>query len=66
MLHGPLKAVLRKLFSDKPRDWHRYLIPTLFALRETPSDITGFSPFKLLYGRSVRGSLLVLGDFWEN
>ena len=64
-LHGPLKAALRKLCADKPREWHRYLIPTLFALREFPSDRTGFSAFELLYGRSVRGPLSVLRDLWE-
>ncbi|XP_076055021.1 uncharacterized protein LOC143033448 isoform X2 [Oratosquilla oratoria] len=65
-LHGPLKAILRKLCAEKPREWHRYLIPTLFALRELPSDRTGFSAFELLYGRSVRGPLTVLRDLWEN
>ena len=65
-LHGPLKAVLRKLCAEKPREWHRYLIPTLFALRELPSDRTGFSAFELLYGRSVRGPLSVLRDLWED
>ncbi|KAK3895275.1 hypothetical protein Pcinc_000992 [Petrolisthes cinctipes] len=37
-LHSTLKAGLRKLCSDKPTEWHRYLIPTMFALREIPSD----------------------------
>ncbi|XP_076036803.1 uncharacterized protein LOC143022466 [Oratosquilla oratoria] len=65
-LHGPLKAILRKLCAEKPREWQRYLIPTLFALRELPSDRTGFSAFELLYGRSVRGPLTFLRDLWEN
>ncbi|KAK3895884.1 hypothetical protein Pcinc_000493 [Petrolisthes cinctipes] len=65
-LHGPLKASVRKLCADKPREWHRYLIPTLFALREIPSDHTGFSAFELLYERTVRGPLQVLRDLWEN
>lgn len=64
--HGTLKSALRKLCSDKPRKWHRYLVPTLFALREIPNDRTGFSPFELLYGRSVRGPLSVLRDLWED
>ena len=64
--HSTLKACLRKLCSDKPKEWHRYLIPTLFALREIPSDRTGFSAFELLYGRSVRGPLSVLRDTWED
>ena len=61
-LHGTLKSVLRKLCADKPREWHRYLIPAMFALREIPSDRTGFSPFELLYGRAVRGPLSVPRD----
>ena len=65
-LHGPLKACLRKLCEEKPREWHRYLIPTLFALRELPSDRTGFSAFDLLYGRAVRGPLTALRDLWED
>ncbi|XP_069970993.1 uncharacterized protein [Penaeus vannamei] len=64
--HATLKASLRKLCSDKPREWHRYLVPTLFAMREIPSDRTGFSAFELLYGRTVQGPLSVLRDLWED
>ena len=65
-LHCTLKACLEKLCIDKPRDWDRYIIPTLFALREIPSDRSGFSAFELLYGRQVRGRLAVLRDLWED
>ena len=65
-LHSTLKSVLRKLCVDRPKDWHRYLIPTLFALREVPSDRPGFSAFELLYGKRVRGPLAVLRDLWED
>lgn len=61
-LHEALMAALRKLCADKPREWHRYLTPNLFALKELPSDRTGFSAFELLYGRSVRERLSVLRD----
>ncbi|KAK3892603.1 hypothetical protein Pcinc_003579 [Petrolisthes cinctipes] len=64
--HRPLKASLRKLCVDIPREWHRYLIPVVFSLREIPSDRTGFSAFELLYGRTVRGPLSVLRDLWED
>lgn len=64
--HATLKASLRKLCSDKPREWHQYVPATLFALREMPSDRTGFSAFKLLYGRRVRGPLSILRDLWED
>lgn len=65
-LHATLKACLRKLCEDQPKDWHRYVVPTLFALREIPSDRSGFSAFELLYGRQVRGPLTVLKDLWED
>ena len=65
-LNGTLKSVLKKLCNQKPKDWDRYLIPTLFALRELPSDRTGYSSFELLYGRQVRGPLAVLRDIWED
>ncbi|KAK3878392.1 hypothetical protein Pcinc_016976 [Petrolisthes cinctipes] len=50
----------------KTEDKHRYLVPTFFALRELPSDRTGFFAFDLLYGRSVRGPFTVLKDLWED
>ena len=65
-LHSTLKTCLKKLCIDKPRDWHRYIVPTMFALREMPCDRTGFSAFELLYGRQVRGPVTVLRDLWED
>ena len=52
-IHSTLKAYLKKLCVSKPKDWHRYLVPTLFALREMLSDRSGFSPFELLYWNYV-------------
>ena len=57
-----LKSVLRKLCESKPRDWDRYLIPTLFALSELPNDTAGLFPFELLYDRQVRGPLSILSE----
>lgn len=65
-LHSTLVTCLRKLCADKPKQWHRFIVPTLFALREVPSDRTGFSAFELLYGRQVRGPLTVLRDLWTD
>ena len=48
--------------SERPRDWDRYLSAVLFAYREAPQESLGFSPFELLYGRSVRGPLSVLRE----
>ena len=64
--NGTLKNMLRKLCEEKPKDWDRYVIPLLFAYREVPQDTLGFSPFELLYGRSVRGPVSILKELWTN
>ena len=64
--HSILKSVLRKLCHDKPRDWDRYVPCALFSMREIPGDRLGFSPFELVYGRSVRGPLSILKDIWSD
>lgn len=51
-LNGVLKSMLKKLCSDQPQDWDRYLPAVLFAYRDIPNDSLKFSPFELLYGRS--------------
>lgn len=58
--NGTLKTMLRILCSEQPKQWDRYLNPLLFAYREIPQETTGFSPFELLYGRTVRGPMRIL------
>ena len=65
-LHLSLKTSLKKLCAEKPREWHRYLVAVLFAIRELPSNRTGFSPFELLYGRQVRGPISILNELWTD
>ena len=36
----------------------------MFAYREVSQESTGFSPFQLLYRRTIRGSMEVLKDLW--
>ena len=62
--NGTLKAMMKKLCSDQPRQWHRYINPLLFAYREVAQESTGFSPFELLYGRTVRGPMHILKELW--
>lgn len=62
--NATLKKTLIRLSEDQPRDWDRYLPAALFAYREVPSESTGFSPFDLMYGRSVRGPTEVLYELW--
>jgi len=49
-----IKNLLKKVTAEKPKDWQRYLGPLMFAVRDTPQDSTGFTPFELLYGYQVR------------
>ena len=52
--------MLKKLCEEKPKDLDRYLVPLLLAYREVPQATLGFSPFELLYSRTVRGPMSVL------
>ena len=62
--NGTLKQMLRKLCSEQPKTWNKCLDPLLFAYREVSQESTGFSPFELLYGRTVRGPLQLLKELW--
>ena len=62
--NGSLKNMLRKLCSGQPKQWHRYVNALLFAYREAPQESTGFSPFELLHGRTVRGPMMILKQLW--
>ena len=62
--NGTLKSMLKKLCMEEPTMWRRYLPAVLFAYREVPQESTGFSPFELLYGRSVRGPMAILREIW--
>ena len=62
--NGTLKRMLKKMCVDAPQEWDRYLPAVLFAYREVPQDSTQFSPFEMLYGRSVRGPMEILRHLW--
>ena len=64
--NGTLKQMLKKMCHEKPKDWDKYLNSLLFAYREVPQESTGFSPFELLYGRSVRGPMTILKELWTH
>ena len=57
--------MLRKICEEKPKDRDRYIEPVLFAYREAPQHSLQFSPFELLYGRSVRGPMAILRELWS-
>ncbi|GFO08261.1 cathepsin d [Plakobranchus ocellatus] len=59
-----LKGILKRLASDRPKDWDRYINAALFAYREAPQESLGFSHFELLYARPVRDSMAILRELW--
>ena len=56
--------MLIRMCSEQPKEWDRFIEPLLFAYREVPQESTGFSPFELLYGRTLRGPMSILRDLW--
>lgn len=62
--NGSLKQMLKRMCTERPKDWDRYLNALLFAYREVPQESLKFSPFELIYGRSVRGPLSILKELW--
>ena len=65
-LNGTIKATLRKLICEQPKEWDRYLAPLLFALRDAVHESHGFTPFELVFGRSCRGPIKILKELWTN
>ena len=60
--NGTLKAMLKKFVGEHVQTWDRYLPYLLFAYREIPCESTGYSPFELLYGRTMRGPLAIVKE----
>ena len=57
--------MLRKYATESMKEWDKLLPYLLFAYRGVPQSSTGFSPFEVLYGRSVCGPLNILRETWE-
>ena len=60
--HQTLKSLLRKFCFEQDQEWDEALPYMLFAIRETPNESTGISPFEMLFGRKVRGPLRLVKD----
>ena len=61
--HACLKGMLKRSEMEL-KEWDKHLKYLLFAYRDTPHCVTGFSPFTLLFGRNVRGPLELLSSAW--
>jgi transposase InsO family protein len=62
--NGTSKQILRRLCSERPADWDKYLSASLFTYRDAPQESLGFSPFELVYGHEVRGPMKILWELW--
>ncbi len=62
--NGTLKTIVKKMCSECPKQWDRYLPAVLFAYRTTVQESTGYSPFELVFGRKVRGPMDILRAYW--
>ena len=56
--------MVKKMCQERPKYWDRYLQAVLFVYRDVPQASIRFSPFELLYGRTVRGPMQVLNKLW--
>ena len=61
--HATMKNILKKMIGEQPRQWHRFIAPLLFAMRSTP-NVSGYSPFELMFGRGCRTHLSILKELW--
>ena len=60
--HQTLKSMIRTYCEDHKRDWDEGIPLLLFAVREVVQESLGFSPFELVFGRSVRGPLKLVKE----
>ena len=61
--HSCLKGMIKRAGVNL-KEWDLQLKYLLFAYRDTPHCVTGFSPFSLMFGRDVRGPLDFLKMSW--
>ncbi|KAI9336472.1 hypothetical protein DFJ73DRAFT_609563, partial [Zopfochytrium polystomum] len=47
----PIVAAISKCCEGQRTQWHRYLVPALYASRCTTSKSTGLSPYQLVFGQ---------------
>jgi len=62
--NGTLKVMLKALVEKHPDSWDAAIPWVLFAYREVPVETLGYSPFELMFGRSVVGPLTLRKRQW--
>ena len=56
--------MLHAYCTENNRDWDQGVHLLLFAARESVQESLGFSPFELVFDRTVRGPLRLLKETW--
>ena len=64
--NGTLKSMIRAVADEFPDSQDQTLPWILFAYREVPVETLGFSPFELLFARTVSGPLSLVKEAWLN
>ncbi|XP_064083906.1 uncharacterized protein LOC135199681 [Macrobrachium nipponense] len=62
--HQTFKSMLKKFCLESNLDWDEGVKFLLFAIRESPQESLGVSPFEMVYGRLLRGPLALIKDEW--
>jgi len=62
--NGTLKSMIRSLLDRFPDSWDTALPWVLSAYREVHVETLGYSPFELMFGRTVPGPLLLVKSAW--
>ena len=60
--NGTLKKMLKRMEAEQPKEWLQFIAPLHFAYREVPQASLQYSPFEVVYSRSMRGPLKVLRE----
>src|SRR6218665_1738927 len=60
------KKMIHHVIIDNPRQWHKIISFTVWAIREVPNATTRVAPYMLVYGRLPRGPLAVLKESWTS
>ena len=45
--------MIKKIVEDKLRRWHEVLLEVLWTYRNSKSNATGLTPYRLTYGQDV-------------
>jgi len=63
---GSLKHLISNLAGGPfAKNWDDLLKYMMFCYRSTPNELSGFSPYQLVYGHDTRTQLDVLYDLWS-